>query len=254
MESNTTFSSRLCKILAGLILVGVGTILLLHQLGYLFPEWVISWPMLLIVLGFVSGTLHRFRNPSWILLVAIGAIFLLDSLYPTVNIIRFIWPVASIATGLWVIFGKHRAWKHKKWERYQQWAQQNYEAPIHNMHTSHFHKDDLLDAVSVFGGIKKNILSKDFKGGEVVTFMGGVELNLTNADIHGHVTLEVVQVLGGTKIIIPSHWEVISEMVAVLGGIEDKRVQIPGTSLSPDKVLVIKGTSVLAGIEIHSYV
>jgi hypothetical protein len=41
-------------------------------------------------------------------------------------------------------------------------------------------------------------------------------------------------------------------MTAVLGGIEDKRVLQPGL-LSPGKVLFIEGTSVLGGIEIHSY-
>ncbi len=45
--------------------------------------------------------------------------------------------------------------------------------------------EDYIDAVTVFGGVKKNILSKNFRGGDVTTFMGGTELNLTHADIQG---------------------------------------------------------------------
>jgi hypothetical protein len=71
------------------------------------------------------------------------------------------------------------------------------------------------------------------------------------ADFEGRVVLEVTQILGGTKLIIPAHWEVQPEMLAVMGGIEDKRQVHNG--IASDKVLILKGTSVLGGIEIKSY-
>jgi hypothetical protein len=71
------------------------------------------------------------------------------------------------------------------------------------------------------------------------------------SDIHGRVHLEVVQVFGGTKIIVPANWSVHSEMVAIFGGIEDKRP--PQLNAAPDKVLVIQGTSIFGGIDIKSF-
>ena len=35
---------------------------------------------------------------------------------------------------------------------------------------------------------------------------GGAEINFMQADIQGRVELEVNQVFGGTKLIVPAHW------------------------------------------------
>jgi hypothetical protein len=83
---------------------------------------------------------------------------------------------------------------------------------------------------------------------EIITFMGGAEIDLTQADIQEKVELEVVAVLGGVKLIVPAHWSVVSEMITVMGGMEDKRMQPENPALS-DKVLPIKGTAVLGGIQ-----
>ena len=58
--------------------------------------------------------------------------------------------------------------------------------------------------------------------------------------------------MGGTRLIVPSHWNVISEVVSVFGGIDDKRVLQP-SSFNADKVLIIKGTSFMGGVDISSY-
>jgi hypothetical protein len=57
--------------------------------------------------------------------------------------------------------------------------------------------------------------------------------------------------MGGTKIIIPPHWEVRSQLTSVFGNIEDKRTNIGHTD--PNKVLIIDGSSVFGGIEIRNY-
>jgi predicted membrane protein len=103
----------------------------------------------------------------------------------------------------------------------------------------------------VLGGIHKNILSKNFKGGDITIFMGGAELNLSQADIQGTARLDITQIMGGTKLIVPPHWTIRSGLTSVLGSIEDKRqnIGIP----NPEKVLVIDGTTVFGGIEIRNY-
>ena len=86
----------------------------------------------------------------------------------------------------------------------------------------------------------------------MVTIFGGSELNMSQADINGVVTIEVVQIFGGTKLIVPSNWKIqTSELVSVFGGIDDKR-QLT-TSQDETKVLNLRGTSIFGGIDIRSY-
>jgi len=112
-------------------------------------------------------------------------------------------------------------------------------------------ESDFIDTTSIFAGVHKKVVSKTFKGGDITTVLGGTEIDLTQADFTGTVRLEVTQIMGGTKIIVPPHWEVRSEVTAVFAGFEDKRQQPAVTN--PDKVLIINGTSILGGIELKNY-
>lgn len=251
-------SSRIGQVLVGLLLVAVGVVLLMDQLGYYFPAWFFTWPMILIIIGVAKSLKSLFRDPGGIFIALIGAAFLLDSIYPTIRLVNFIWPITFIGLGLLVIFGRkpnHHRWDRAK-ERWQaKWdekCQASSNIPHPPVQGQGSNEAESIDFVSVFGSNQKTVFSKNFTGGEITTFMGGTEINLSQADIQGRVTLEVTQVMGGSRIIIPPHWSVISEMTAVLGGIEDKRTVFSG-SIDPNKVLILKGTSVMGGIEILSF-
>ena len=114
-------------------------------------------------------------------------------------------------------------------------------------------RDDRLELVAVFAGNKKIMVSKNFKGGEIVSVFGGNEINLSKCDINGRVQLEIVQVFGGTKLVVPSNWRIQSEIVSVFGGLDDKRNLIDFNNNDDSKILVIVGVSILAGIDIRSY-
>ncbi|HXP51791.1 MAG TPA: DUF5668 domain-containing protein [Bacteroidia bacterium] len=245
------------RVLGGIIILAVGVILLLNQLGtVLFPSWLFTWPVLLIVIGFYIGARHNFRLGGWPIVMLVGGIFLAEDFYPNLTVSEYIWPIIIIAVGLMMILRpkrNHWYWKNKAYWKDQKWqwkAHYKYgqQVPTPGSYT----QDDFIDSVSVFGGVHKVIVSKDFKGGDVVNIFGGAEINLTQADIKGKVTLEVVQIFGGTKIIVPADWEIQSKMVSIFGGVEDKR-NPAATKHNPDKVLVIDGTSIFAGIDILSY-
>jgi predicted membrane protein len=112
--------------------------------------------------------------------------------------------------------------------------------------------EELIESVSVFGGTKRSIISKNFKGGEITSILGGSEINLSQADIQGKAFLEINQLFGGTKLIIPSNWQVQAESTAILGSVEDTRIG-NNSNVDPNKTLVIEGTSVFGGISIKSY-
>lgn len=226
----------------GLIVVVIGLVLLARQFGVAFPYWLFTWPMLLIAIGIYIGVRHSFRNPGWMFPVAIGLLFLAERLIPELEIKQYIWPIVIIAAGLFMIF------KPRNRQRGSEYWKQRYGGG-----SSESLADSGFDSVTIFGGDKKQIVSKDFKGGESVCVFGGVEINLTQADITGRAEIEVVQVFGGTKIIVPPHWKVqTDELVCVFGTLEDKR-QVVSTSVDTTKTLVLKGTCMFGGIDLRSF-
>ncbi len=238
------------RVLTGLFLIAAGVLLFAYKMGAPLPGWLFTWPVALIAIGLLIGFKHNFRNPGGFILILIGGLNLVDRLNPGLNFHTFIAPLIIIMLGLYFIFRPRRFRHERKWRRGMMEEQsQPWEATGDEKKNDDI---DSIDSISVFGGVKKNILSKDFKGGEITCFMGGAEFNLLQADIQGKVVLEVTQVFGGTKLIVPANWQIKTEVITVFGGIEDKRPVQAGNT-NHDKVLVIVGTTVFGGIDIRSY-
>ena len=255
----------------------LGGIFLMKELSFWFlPGWLFTWPMILIAVGVFSAIKHGFRGGGWVVMLLVGGFFLVDQIDTGFNIHRYIVPFIIICVGLVMIarpgrykderhWGRNyrRGWRDGYWRDDQQGgpytpppqtpppgpdpSQQYGPGPSQQAGSS----EDYLDSVSVLGGIKKVIVSKNFRGGEATSFLGGTELDFTQADINGTVVLELTQVMGGTKLIVPANWSVRNEVNAVLGGVDDKR-QVH-VAADPNKLLILKGTSVLGGLEIRNY-
>lgn len=240
----------------GVFLLGIGSVLLLDKLGFPFPFWFFKWPVTLIVLGLFLGLRHGFRGPGWIILIVIGSVFLFDIIAPGYDFKRYSAPIFFILFGLILIFRPKggRPGNRIKWGSgcYSKNLPPQPQAAGETSHEAYDNKEDYIDSVAFFGSIRKVIVSKDFKGGEMVAIFGGNEIDFSQADVNGSAVLDVTQIFGGTKLLVPAHWEIRSEVVAVFGGIEDKRNAVPGTS-SPSRTLILRGTSVFGGIQIRSY-
>lgn len=248
METNE-FRRRNSNLWLGLFLMIIGVGWLLHSLGTIFPYWLFSWKTFLILLGLGIGIQNNFKGNGWMVLILIGSAFLLEDLYPALSLRNYLWPVLIIIFGVWLMI-RPRGRRHFVNDERKQGITAG-DNPSLFRETS-YTDDDYIDTTSVFGGIKKVVLSKNFQGGDVVSILGGSEIDLSQADINGRVVLEVTVLLGGTKLFIPSHWELKSELVSVLAGIDDKR-EVVASSVDHDKVLVLKGTAILGGIDIRSY-
>ena len=237
------------RIWTGVFLLIIGLAALLK--GYLMPtlpSWLFSWQMLLIILGLFLGIRHNFRGGPWFVLLLVGSAFLLREFYPGLIDARYIWPIVLIAMGAFLIFKPQR--RDGRWQERKDEANPDSPAPLPAQ--DGYHDDDVLDSTSVFGGVKKTIFSKNFRGGEIVNILGGAEINLSQSDIQGRVELEVTQIFGGTKLVVPPHWVVKPEMAAIFGGIDDKR-SVHNTTIDHSKVLILKGTSIFGGIDIRNF-
>ena len=222
------------RALAGLVLVVVGGALLARQMGVDIPEWAFSWQMFLIALGVFFGARRSFQPGSWLIMIAIGGAFILDEYYKELSFGSYIWPMAIILFGLWMIM------KPKRPKR--EWGGFNIESDS---------SDNSIDVNSVFGGTKKKIVSKDFKGGEINSVFGGNEIDFSQADINGTASLEMNVVFGGAKLIVPPHWKIESKVDCVFASVEDKRRDT--NEVAENKTLILRGGVVFGGIEIKSY-
>lgn len=257
------------RVWTGVVLLLVGGGLLVQKMGVELPSWLFTWQMLLIVIGLVIGVKHGFRNPTWLIMVGVGGFFLMDDIVTDINFKPYFWPVMIIALGLVFLMRPKRRW-HIEQDKQDKWDDDHTIPPPSQPKdpgcgdTNIFgfsnrpggkqtgSMDETIESVSIFGGVKKMVTSKNFRGGDIVCFMGGAEINLSQADLQGPATVEIVQGFGGTKLVIPPHWEIRSEAVAIFGAVEDKRPPHPGV-FDPNKILIIRGTTIFGGIEIKSY-
>lgn len=232
----------------GLIILGVGVIILLRNLHLPVPTIFFSWPVILIAIGLVVALKDNFKGNAWIILMGFGAFFLFIKMHPEWNLRSFIAPAILIAIGLGFLFRRKGSAVVDKRKDAVVADTVSYTTDT-NTSTS-IDEEDKVDVAAVFGAVKRNVYSKNFKGGESVAVFGGSEINLAHADFTGTVKLEIVNVFGGTTLFVPAHWQIRSEVVAIFGAIEDKRQRPAG--VSTDKILVIEGFVMFGGIDIKS--
>ena len=256
-QDNKEMVNRSGKVWAGLIIVAVGALILLDNVGFNIPSWIFYWSNILIIIGLFVGIKHNFRNGNGIVLIIIGSFFTLkealDNLY---DFDRLGWPLLIIAIGLFLIFkpksdcNRKSNWKRKndKWKARFSDDDTNLNPNIETKTTNL----DYLDSVNVFGGSNQIVYSKNFKGGEITAVFGGCDVNLTQADFEGQVVIDVTAIFGGAKIVVPQGWLVKSEVTAIFGGLEDKRGIMP-VSEGQNKLLIIKGIALFGGVDIRNF-
>ncbi|MRG47191.1 hypothetical protein GFS24_18865 [Chitinophaga sp. SYP-B3965] len=220
---------------AGVVVLCIGLFFFLDRMNLNMPDWVISWPMLLIVIGFGMALKRKFQGAGWFIMILVGSVFLVNRIVPfTWDFHRFMWPSIIIIIGI-ALIGKAGTRK----QRYDNYVQEG--------STS----NDLLESTVIFSGTNKVVLSKDFKGGNVTTVFGSTELNFVQADINGEAILNVETVFGGVEITVPASWDVRMDVNTIFGGVEDKR-SVPPMANS-GKVLIIRGSCVFGGVDLKSF-
>jgi uncharacterized membrane protein YccC len=98
------------RVIGGIVILMVGLAILARQMDLELPYWLFSWPMILVVIGLYIGGRETFKPGGWMVVVAVGAVFLADDVldYHDLNIGRYFWPAIVIAIGLYMIFKPRR--------------------------------------------------------------------------------------------------------------------------------------------------
>jgi predicted membrane protein len=233
MGSRSCYNSNLW---ISILLIGVGIIFLMDNLGFIYAWDILDfWPLILVAIGLIKLLGSNFKDIySSSILIILGFLFLLmslDYLY-WIDIWDF-WPVILIFIGGRIIYNHMRP--------------QDFQEKKTGV------TENRVDAVSIFGGKEVRIDSDHFEGGSITALFGGTEVRLDNARLApGKNTIDIFIMFGGAEIRVPDNWQVVLKAFPLFGGSEDKRRQRPVGELPSGDVLIIKGFVMFGGIELKS--
>ena len=192
----------------------------IHYLSIIF-----TWQSILIIIGVITY-LNSGNKSLGVLIASIGIL----------GFIPNFWALLLIGLGAYII--------------YKNQSKPNRE----NIYgSSEFGEEsEYINDVSIFGGSKKNFQIDNFRGGNITSIFGGSEINMTDSSLcDGISTLNLFFLFGGSKIRIPSNWNVFIQLTPILGGFKDKRVIVADES-NDSKKLVIKGFVLFGGGELNN--
>ncbi len=258
-EEKNTFSSGYSKSLGfGLVLMFIGIVFLGFNFGlipYAMKSVIISWQMLLILIGVIHLFKQRFISGT--VLIFVGGFFIIPKIIPglDVNFVHVFWPLLLIGAGIVILlqrlFGAN--WSHETWTR-------DWQTRGHRMRHKHYRYYSNSNVKGNTEGFSKNsvfasgdhiVLDPEFKGGELNAVFGGLSLDLRRTNLPvGETRLDVNAVFGGITIFVPADWYIETHLDAVFGGFKDNRM--PKEPLDTTKKLIITGSCVFGGGEIRN--
>lgn len=221
--NNETVPIAVTKLIIGLFLAAIGVLLTAGNFRLVrVDEYLRYWPSVIVVIGVLKLADPRQRMLGGIL-TAIGASLLAYSTGWIHFTIFDLWPLVLIGFGAAMVarsFGF-------RWPSATGGAVQN--------------------VAAIFHARKITPTTKDFAGMNIVAMMGGVELDLTQADItHSPAIIETFAFWGGVEIFVPPTWEVIGEVVPIMAGFE----VTTSPAARPDRQLIVRGAAIMAGTEV----
>jgi hypothetical protein len=110
-------------------------------------------------------------------------------------------------------------------------------------------ESDDVALVAIFDGIELQNRSKAFKGGSMLSWFGGIAVDLREAELAPGARLSVRTLLGGIAVKTPPGWRIESKVNAVFGGVDTRT---PARDDPDAPVLVVDGLAVLGGVAVGS--
>jgi len=220
------------QMVIGLFIALLGLLATLDNLNVLeigpFLPW---WPAFLVLFGLIYAT-QSGHAPGRL----VGSIFILVGVLLLVRNLGYVhfnlWTFSPL---LLVLIGGSILWQAVR---------------RHQAAAGPAGAESVITGVAVMGGFERACSSKDFQGGELTAFMGGCEINLTEADIqNGQAVINTFVIWGGIDLRVPEDWTVVLEGTPIMGGFADKTHPVPGEN---PKRLVIRGLAIMGGVEVKN--
>ena len=212
------------QVLLGVLVVLAGVVLLLDRTGVLDVDLgtvaATLWPLAVVLVGLTSLLLVPRAWYGPLVITAAGVVLLLDRLdVLDVSVWDYLWPIAVIFIGLGITVGA--AARDDQGER--------------------------ITAIAFWWGAERRTRSRTFRSASLTAIMGGVELDLREADIEGSARVDVFTFWGGVEIKVPRTWEVRTSGLPLLGGWENKTEPPAGGG----PVLDVRLVTIMGGAEVR---
>jgi predicted membrane protein len=215
------------RIVIGLILIVLGAFLLLDQLGVadfgaFIADW---WPLALVAIGVAQWFRSPRNTAAAVVLVALGLLLLLSSLYD-LSFWAVAWPLVIVAIGVWLILGRELS-------------------PA----TS---DADTVSLSAVFGGVETVSNARNLKGGSLTAFCGGIVLDLHQATLAmDGAKILATAAFGGIEVKVPRGWRVAVDGSPIFGGFENSTD--PENELADSAPrLTIKASVLFGALEVNN--
>jgi len=273
------------KFTIGVILVLMGVVLALDQLGLLQANHLLRyWPAALIIVGLVM--LQRGERHSALralLLVVIGGWLLLNTLgLVNLDLWEFIWPLLLVFFGARIMMGNRSSGPGAPPDGNSMPGTTPGTMPgmmpgatpgapgaggpaggpppaapgpagfsgfspaaVNSREPTH------ASLFALMSSSKRRWGKSVFRSAEATAFMGGCELDLRDALLPSDspAVIDVFVLMGGVNIFVPVNWTVSQDVVPLLGGVQDKTRSVPSNSAQH---LLVRGTVLMGGVEISN--
>ena len=215
------------QFLLGILLLLAGAALLLNRLDVvdvtfwgLVGTW---WPLAIVAVGLSALLTVPRAWPGPVVLITIGVLLQLSRLdVLNVDIGSLVWPIVLILVGLALLLRVGRSTNDTA--------------------------EDIRSTVFWWGSVRRTS-SPSFRSAVLTAIMGGIELDLRDADIQGRADVSIFTFWGGVDVKVPPTWRVRVRGLPLLGGWDDKTVDPPDPNAPELRVHV---TAIMGGADIKN--
>ena len=249
---------KVSSLVLALLVIAAGVLLFAFNMGALPIEYksvVFSWQMLLIAIGFTCF-FSRHKWFSGLMLVLLGGFFLLPKMdIPSLGFVREnVWAIILTAVGIGilckVLFHRKCRCNNAQFRTHFSIGDDSGDDWKNFSSTGKGNKSGYIDRNCIFGGSKEKWDIKSFKGGEVNSVFGGIELDLSEAQLADGVHhLELNSVFGGIVLYVPADWNIEMKRTNVFGNFADSRLKT-NFEVDENRLLIIEANAVFGGGEI----
>ena len=216
------------RLIVGLAILALGTLWTLDNLNVLesenFTQW---WPVVLVAIGAVQFV-NRKTNRIGPVLLMLAGVFLL-----AVTVGGYDFDLGDLIPLAIALFGAKLVW-----DAVQRRSPQSGELAS---------SDSVIHSFALMSGVKRQSTSTEFRGGDANAIMGGVELDLRNAQIRpgDDVVIDAFAMWGGVEIRVPADWRVVGDVLPIMGAFQDNSHPsgVPGPTRAPSSTRGTTGAS-----------
>ena len=249
------------QLIVGLLVIFVGVVFSLDQFGFAPAiNYLRFWPTAIIAIGVVKMLQAREGGGAFAgVIFTLAGVWLQAEEFNLVHIRLWqIWPVAL------VLFGGYLVWQGLT-------GNSTRPSPSPDTYTppgvaaapppppSSSRRADrparitdtnsTFSAVAIMAGVSRGNNSRTFRGADLIAMMGGCEIDLRQAAIHGEAVIDVFVMWGGIEIRVPEDWTVASQIMPLMAGVEDQTRPPLGAT---EHRLVLRGFALMGGVEIKN--